>query len=575
MRLSCLPVIVSLLLMLTLANQASAHFLWLVRTDTSAGAEVHVYFAEAAEPDDPDLLDRLQGLTVWQVTSDGAPKKLTVAKGEESLVAKLAAGPSDIFALSHEYGVTSRGEETFLLCYYAKTGPQLGDAAWSKVDCQKLLALDVVPVAAGDAVRVKVLFQGKPVAGAEVKVSGPLPAVTAATDESGVVEFKRGKPGRYSIRARHIETRSGKQGDKEFASVRHYSTLALNIDGADAARAEGAKPAEQESATPAQKEPAKEDSATATKVIEHSFPKLPQLVTSFGGAVCGDALYVYGGHTGDAHSYSHAEQGHILRRLDLVKPGKWEDVIEGPHLQGLALVSHGGRLYRVGGFTAKNAAGKQHDLWSDDDVASFTPGETQWRELPPLPEPRSSHDAAVLGDALYVVGGWQLGGQEESLWHATAWSLDLAAEKPKWMALPKPPFERRALAAAAHDGKLYVIGGMQHEGGPTTRVDVFDPAAGAWSQGPSIQGEPMEGFGCSAFAAGGELYVSTIRGNLQRLADDGKSWTVDRKLPTARFFHRMLPIADDRLIIVGGANMGIGKFGELELIEVGRTSTKE
>jgi N-acetylneuraminic acid mutarotase len=299
-----------------------------------------------------------------------------------------------------------------------------------------------------------------------------------------------------------------------------------------------------------------------------SYPKLPEMVTSFGGAVAGDYLYVYGGHTGDAHSYSHAEQGHELRRLNLREPKAWETVAEGPHMQGLALVAHGGKLYRIGGFTAKNKAGEEHDLWSQDDVARLDPADKQWHELPPLPEPRSSHDAAVVGDTLYVVGGWQLQGEQDSVWHDTAWSLDLSAARPKWKAIAKPPFERRALALAAHEGKLYVIGGMQHEGGPTTRVDVFDPKSGKWSQGPSIEGEPMEGFGCSAFATGGKLYVSTIRGNLQRLSDDGKTWQIERKLPTARFFHRMLPIAEGKFVVVGGANMGIGKFAELEVIEV-------
>jgi N-acetylneuraminic acid mutarotase len=292
------------------------------------------------------------------------------------------------------------------------------------------------------------------------------------------------------------------------------------------------------------------------------------MVTSFGGAVAGDYLYVYGGHTGHAHSYSFAEQGHELRRLNLRKPKAWEVVAEGPHLQGLALVAHGEKLYRLGGFTAKNKEGEEHDLWSQDDAAVFDLADKKWHELPPLPEPRSSHDAAVVGDTLYVVGGWQLQGDKDSVWHDTAWSLDLTAKQPEWKPLPKPPFQRRALSLAAHEGKLYAIGGMQKEGGPSTRVDVFDPASGKWSQGPSLIGEPMEGFGNSAFATDGRLYASTIHGNLQQLSEDGKAWKTVRKMPTARFFHRMLPIAQGEFVIVGGANMGSGKFAELEVIEV-------
>ena len=298
------------------------------------------------------------------------------------------------------------------------------------------------------------------------------------------------------------------------------------------------------------------------------YPKLSEAVTSFGAAIVDSGLYVYGGHTGEAHAYSTSEQSNELWRLDLKQPKAWETLATGPRLQGLALVGFNNRLYRVGGFTALNKQGDDHDLRSQAGVARFDAERGVWRDLPPLPEPRSSHDAAVVGDRLFVVGGWQLSGKDESRWHKTAWSMDLTAKSPSWSPLPAPPFERRALALAAHDGKLYAIGGMQHRGGPTTRVDVWDPAAEKWSRGPSLLGEPMEGFGCSAFATGGRLYVSTIHGNLQRLTKDGKAWETIRKLPTARFFHRMLALDDKHLLIVGGANMSSGKFKGVEIIDV-------
>ncbi len=123
-------------------------------------------------------------------------------------------------------------------------------------------------------------------------------------------------------------------------------------------------------------------------------------------------------------------------------------------------------------------------------MASFDPIARQWTDLPALPEPRSSHDAAVLGNTLYVIGGWQLGneGGTQRGWHSTAWSLDLSSKKPEWKPLSKPPFERRALAVAAFDGKLYVIGGMEKAGSPTTKVDIYDPETNAWYEGPAIQG---------------------------------------------------------------------------------------
>lgn len=298
------------------------------------------------------------------------------------------------------------------------------------------------------------------------------------------------------------------------------------------------------------------------------YPDLPEMVTSFGAAIVGDGLYIYGGHKGRAHEYYKEAQADTLWRLDLRHPKAWERLGQGPHLQGLAMVAHGSKLYRIGGFTAKNRDGESHDLWSSADVACYDPGSKQWTELSPLPEPRSSFDAAVLGDSIYVVGGWQMAGDAEKQWHSTAYALDLSSDSPRWAKLPAAPFQRRALAIAAYQGKIYVIGGMQQEGGPTTRVDVFDPDSQSWSQGPSIHGKPMDGFGCSAFATGGALYVSTYSGTLQKLAADGKSWETVKQLERDRFFHRMLPLSEDQLIVLGGASMKSGKFAEVDVIRL-------
>lgn len=271
---------------------------------------------------------------------------------------------------------------------------------------------------------------------------------------------------------------------------------------------------------------------------------------------------------GRAHSYSIKGQSNVLRRLKLKGKRKWEVVSTGPRMQGLAMVAYGGKLYRVGGFTAKNKAGEKRNLWSQTAASCFDPKTKKWLAMASLPEPRSSHDAALIGSKLYVAGGWSLQGKTKSQWHKTAWVLDLAGKSPVWKPLPKPPFQRRALALAAHGEKLYVIGGMQQHGGPTTRVDLYDPTTKKWAQGPSLQGEAFEGFGCSAFAVNGRLYVSTNRGNLQQLAKDGKSWKIVRKLERVRFFHRMLPLSRNRLLFVGGASMSVGKFAEIDVVEV-------
>ncbi len=549
-----IPIILIVAMFALPTTVAHAHFIWLVRQmDGEAGDRVELYFSEAAEPDDPDLLQRVKDVTIWQLGPDGHAQKFALQLEDDALFAGLGdkIDGHSLFVARHDYGVLERNGESFALRYYAKTGPKLGDEAWSRNDSGKHLALDVIPVAVTNGIRIEVRWQAKPLAGAQVIVSGPgMKDFEATSDKQGQATFETSKPGLFSIRVRHIENQAGERNGHKYESIRHYSTLALNVTTAGVS-----------ADSPA-------DNHKAEQAAASTYPPLPELVTSFGAAVLNDALYVYGGHTGRAHEYWDDSQARTLRRLDLKNGKAWESLGTGPGLQGLAMVAHGGKLYRLGGFLAKNKEGEEHDLWSQADVACYDPTTKQWNEMSPLPEPRSSFDAAVLGDKVYVIGGWKLAGQDEPHWHTSAHELDLASESPQWKALPEPPFQRRALSVAAHDGKVYVLGGMQAEGGPTTRVDVFDPAGGTWSQGPHLQGEPMDGFGSSAFAAGGHLYVTTFSGKLQQLTEDGKSWEVIRQLERARFFHRMLPWSENRLIIVGGASMQSGKFEELDVIDV-------
>jgi N-acetylneuraminic acid mutarotase len=311
------------------------------------------------------------------------------------------------------------------------------------------------------------------------------------------------------------------------------------------------------------------DPSSQVSVVASGLPELPEELTSFGAAIAGDTLYVYGGHTGNAHSYSISEQSNRLWSLDLdADDARWQKRASGPRLQGLALVPWNDSVVRIGGFTAANKEGEDHDLRSQASVALYDPDTEKWGSLPDLPEPRSSLDAAVLGDHVYVFGGWHLAGDSDvSQWHQTAWKLDLNDPQAGWQALAEPPFQRRALSVAAFDGKLYVIGGMRPEGGPTTRVDVYDPASDRWSKAPALPGRGMSGFGSAAFAAGDRLYVSTMDGFVHRLAEDGQSWTTVAKTDPARFFHRMLP-AEGVLLMVGGANMEIGKFTHIDEIRL-------
>ncbi len=309
------------------------------------------------------------------------------------------------------------------------------------------------------------------------------------------------------------------------------------------------------------------------KTSLESIPEIPEGITSFGAAAIGKKLFTYGGHTGEAHKYYSSGQNKKLRCLDLSDPkGEWQVVGKGVGLQGLAMASYKDQLFRVGGFEAKNRRDDDADLHSLASFAKFDFAKKSWVELTPMPEGRSSFDARVVKNRLYVVGGWTMKGKEKTVWCEDAYSIDLdkALADPKtakWEKLPTPEFQRRAMALGVLGDELFVIGGMAKRGGPTTRVSVFNLKNKSWSNGPVIPGKGMEGFGAAAINVNGTLVVSTYGGNVYKLSHDKKSWEKIKQLELGRFFHQMLAIEGNALLI-GGAHMEDGKFTNVEIVPV-------
>ncbi len=545
-------------------NVASGHFVWLAvagqdkPSDQPAAGEtkaasLEVYFGESAAPDNPKLLDMLSKLQLWQLSSDAEPLSIAATREGDSLAAKIsglskAGGKIAIYVASQDLGVRDKGGEKFRLMYYAKTGPTADSPAWQKVDAAQTIAFDVVPQITGGKIALKLQFKGSPAAECEMVILGPDDSdgedFEGKSDADGKYVFAATMPGRYSIRAKHVENTPGKVGDDAYDVVRHYVTLTLDVP------------------------------ASSVPMEVKNLGELPTTLTSFGGAVLGDYVYVYGGTKGSSHNYASELQNDSLMRMP-VTGGEWETIAKGPHLQGLALVPHGDKLYRIGGFEARNKKGEEQDLWSVDSVSSFDPKTNQWTDMPALPEPRSSFDAVVMDDHIYVVGGWGMAGGGRSTWHETAWKMDLTQDKQQWTAIAKTPFERRALALAAHHGKLFAIGGITSGGETSRETDVYDPKSDAWTVGPELVGEDgMTGFGASAFATGGSLYISTVDGSFQQLSADASTWNVIGQTPTARFFHRMLPVSDNAFVVVGGSNMR-GRIKVVERFEVPALAKKD
>ena len=542
--------IIAVSLVLGLGTTAKAHFPWLSTNDQG---QALLWFGESVG----DTTYKMPEPIAKAVLHCGRAVADMESLETDDFIGMRSLKPIDLLKEVHMTGVYGNYHGT-KLTYFAEHLPHRNATSWPTEPRKNAVMQTVVMPPKDDAIEVMVLHQSKPLPDVEVKLfdsQGEL-ASSAKTDDQGKVAFaiKEVPSGLNALMVGFENEKSGTYNDQPYQSESYYLTSTFFHQG---------------------KAPAKEasmiqvDPTSECRIVSSQYADLPEELTSFGAAVLGQTVYVYGGHTGDAHSYSTVEQSDRFWALDLSDVNNdWVKLPSGPRLQGLALVAVGGKLVRLGGFTAMNEKGEEHDLRSQTLVAAFDPSLKVWSELPELPEPRSSFDAVAVGDVIYVAGGWSMQGGEETVWHRSAWSMDLSDANPTWKALPEPPFQRRALSLAAAGDKLFVIGGMQKSGGPTTRVDVYDLQSKTWSIGPAIPGKGMSGFGTAAFSLGDKLYVSAMDGFVHRLSRDGNGWQTIAKQDPSRFFHRMVPIARGEMMLIGGANMQIGKFTDLEVLKV-------
>jgi len=550
---------------LLVPSQGSAHFLWLNSDAPGGKPEAVLIFGESAADEAYHLPEALADTEIWCRLPEGQRVELKTSKVENDdrigLVAPLPdAKTPKVLEATRRYGIY--GE--FLLTYYAKhilasSNDELSTAGPSPGLQFDIVPKAVTPTANDDELELTLLWEGKPKADAEVNVSvgDDGEPTKLKSDASGKVIFKPLASGLVSVLANFYDTtKSGELNGKKYTSAAQYATLTFPWQKPSATKTSAAK-----SVLPAKS--------------QSGIPPLPEPVSSFGAAVAGDYLYVYSGHTGTEHDHSAANLSQHFRRVSLEGGHQWEVLPMQTPLQGLALVAHGGRLYRVGGMNARNrATDDDEDLHSTTEFAAYDPATKQWTPLTPLPAPRSSHNAVVIGDKLYVTGGWTLAGSRDGKWLDNSLVYDFADPSTGWQTLPKQDFQRRALAAGEWHGKLVALGGMNQNAKVSRRVDFFDPAAGKWSKGPDLPGTGMSGFGVSAWSLGDNLYVSGFNGRVFKLAADGSKWEEVAKLAQPRFFHQLVPAAKkDALLVVGGASRD-GHLADVELVDVSVEAVK-
>jgi N-acetylneuraminic acid mutarotase len=281
---------------------------------------------------------------------------------------------------------------------------------------------------------------------------------------------------------------------------------------------------------------------------------IPRATTSFGSATQDGWVYVMGGYTGRPHDYHREGQSSAFYRINLYDLSRIEMLKNEQGMQSCPLESWNGKIIRTGGLVAENAPGEPEHLVSLKTVHAFDTETMTWSPLPDMPSGRSSHDTAIIGDTLFVFGGWNLDANNDSSdWYSDIWMLDLANPESGWTS-KDVPFERRALASVAIDGKIIVIGGMTSERGPTDKVVLYDPASDTWVDGPEF---PSQAFGVAADNAQGTVIASAADGAVYAWAPTDREWTEIGAFTFPRFFHQMAADHNGDVLAIGGISRGM------------------
>jgi N-acetylneuraminic acid mutarotase len=272
-------------------------------------------------------------------------------------------------------------------------------------------------------------------------------------------------------------------------------------------------------------------------------PPLPVQVQEIQAAVLGGRIYVAGGFQSVLA---------IVPTVHVFDPstGEW---CEGPPLpeprHHMALVAHDGDLYALGGM----------------QTLAFTPlstawvlrsGAAAWEPIAPLPAPRASGAAGVIGGKIYLAAG--VGDGDGCDLTGPTFIYDPATDtwEDDGPAIPTP---REHVAAVVHGGELFVFGGRlcgldSHM--PT--VEAFDPEAGDWRTLPDM---PTSRGGLGAALLDGVAYVSG--GEETQGAFDAfealdlslEQWQAPSPPPVPTPRHGHASVAHDgRVYVLGGAD---------------------
>ena len=192
---------------------------------------------------------------------------------------------------------------------------------------------------------------------------------------------------------------------------------------------------------------------------------MPDPAWKLSAAIAGDWLYLYGGNKGGFRDLSSADQLGDVWRINFNNPGEWEKVISGIKLESLSMLAYKDAIYTIGGLTIWNQKGDSPDQHSTNQVWKHDPKAQTWKELTPLPEPRSAHGSVIVDGKIYIIGGQNIQGNARrgAAMQKIAYRADLSTTALEWQQISDPPFYCKDLLPLVLERKYTSLVGQDQD----------------------------------------------------------------------------------------------------------------
>ena len=193
--------------------------------------------------------------------------------------------------------------------------------------------------------------------------------------------------------------------------------------------------------------------------------------------------------------------------------------------------SHGGNTYAIGG---------RPTVVVGDDLNRYNVASDTWTSLAPMPTKRAASAVAVVGNALYVMGGRTSTAPCSGGYLSVVERYDIDTDI--WTTLAPLPSSRSDFAATSvggNGGKIYVFGGCNAANAQMPDVDVYDVQTNAWSTAPAnmplaravhIAGQK----GNNVYVFGGRSAPGVVSGINQVYNVVKDAWSTDAPMGVAR-----------------------------------------